>query len=100
MEIAFPGTSHVALLGLDKADDSDVWYYARHHGYTLVTKNTDMVDLCVLRGSPPLVIWLRIGNSSTDFVRDVLARNEERIRQIDTIGGRTVLSLFRFSAVE
>jgi predicted nuclease of predicted toxin-antitoxin system len=41
----YPGTSHVLLLGMAKTDDSDIWRYARHHGYTLVSKNTDMVDL-------------------------------------------------------
>lgn len=83
-----------------KTDDSDIWYYARHHGYTLVTKNTDMVDLCVLRGAPPHVIWLRVGNCSTDVIREILARNDDRIRHLADEGGRTVLSLFRFAAVE
>ena len=55
---AYPGSSHVFLLRLQKAADSDIWFYARHHGDTLVTKNTDMVDLCVLRGAPPKVLWL------------------------------------------
>jgi predicted nuclease of predicted toxin-antitoxin system len=96
----YPGTSHVLLLGMAKTDDSDIWHYARHHGYTLVTKNTDMVDLCVLRGAPPHVIWLRVGNCTTDLIRDILARSDDRIRQLTGSGARTVLSLFRLTAVE
>lgn len=61
----FPGSAHVYPLGLATANDSDIWHYARHHRYPLVTKNTDMVDLCVLRGAPPQVLWLRIGNCAT-----------------------------------
>lgn len=95
----FPGSSHVMLLGLAKSDDSDIWYYARHHTFTLVTKNTDMVDLCVLRGAPPKVVWLRIGNCSTQTAREVLTRNEARIRAFE-IDARTVLSLFLLAAVE
>lgn len=47
LEKRFPGTSHVLRLGLDKSSDSDVRDYAQQHGFTLATKNTDMVDLCV-----------------------------------------------------
>ena len=96
----FPASSHVLLLGLHRTDDSDIWYYAKHHGYTLATKNTDMVDLYLLRGAPPKVLWLRLGNCSTDAVRDVLARNQERIGKFETDEDQVVLSLFRFSAVD
>lgn len=99
LETRFPGSSHVLLLGFHQAADSDIWYYAQHHGFTLVTKNTDMVDLCVVRGGPPQVVWLRLGNGSTEVVREVLRRNAARIEQLER-DGRVVLSLFRLSAVE
>jgi len=99
IEKAFPGTSHVYLLGLDRATDSEIWYYARHHEFTIVTKNTDMVDLCVLRGAPPHVVWLRLGNCTTALVRTVLSRDEERIRRLPE-SGRIVLSLFALSSVD
>lgn len=94
----FPGSSHVLLLGMQRSDDSDIWHYARLHGFTLVTKNTDMVDLCVLRGAPPKVIWLRLGNCTTSLVSEVLLRNDAQIKELDA-SGRTVLSLFRLSSV-
>lgn len=99
LETRFPGSAHVLLLGLHKTADSDIWHYARHHGFTLVTKNTDMVDLCVVRGAPPRVVWLRLGNCSTEVVREVLRRNTDRIEQLER-DNRVVLSLFRLSAVE
>lgn len=95
----YPGSAHVLLLGLARSNDSDIWYYARHHGYSLVTKNTDMVDLCVLRGAPPKVLWLRIGNCTTDIVRDVLDQNRDRIGRFAN-DSRVVLSLFRLDAIE
>jgi predicted nuclease of predicted toxin-antitoxin system len=94
----FPGSSHVLLLGMHKAADSDIWYYAQHHGFSLVTKNTDMVDLCVLRGAPPKVLWLRMGNCTTQTVREVLAQNAERIRRFET-DDRVVLSLFKLTSL-
>ena len=93
MEIRFPGTSHVALLGLDHSDDSDIWYYARHHAYTLVTKNTDMVDLCVLRGAPPFVVWLRIGNCTTTRAEFVLRNVAPRVHAFLASGEESCLVL-------
>ena len=58
----FPATSHVRLLHLEKASDSDIWYYARAHDFVLVTKDSDMVDLAIARVGPPKVVWLRLGN--------------------------------------
>jgi predicted nuclease of predicted toxin-antitoxin system len=95
----YPGSSHVFLLGLAKSDDSDIWYYAKHHGFVLVTKNTDMVDLCVLRGAPPKILWLRTGNCATDLVRQVLANNHERIRRFKT-DSTVALSLFPLIPVD
>ena len=54
----FPGSQHVLELGLDAADDDDVWEEARQMGFTVVSKDEDYSHLSVLRGSPPKVIWL------------------------------------------
>ena len=35
------------------------------HGYAIVTRDVDLADMAALRSPPPLVVWLRIGNSST-----------------------------------
>jgi predicted nuclease of predicted toxin-antitoxin system len=96
----YPGSSHVFLLGLHKATDSDIWYYARHHGYCLATKNKDMVDLCVFRGAPPKVIWFRVGNCDTQQAREVLDVNRARIAQFAADSARVVLSLFRLAVID
>jgi predicted nuclease of predicted toxin-antitoxin system len=61
----FPDSSHVYLHSLDQADDRTVWEFARQHGFTLVTRDSDFSDLSALRGFPPRVLWLRIGNCTT-----------------------------------
>lgn len=99
LNLPFPDSSHVVYLGLDTADDATVRRFARENGFTLVTKNTDMVDLCVVKGAPPKVLWLRIGNCSTDLVANVLELNEDRIKRFERSDG-VVLSLFRFAQIE
>lgn len=61
----FPGASHVQLEGLDCAADDQVWEYARLNGFVIVTKDSDYNSLSVVRGSPPKIIWLLLGNSTT-----------------------------------
>lgn len=60
----YPGTSQIALLDMQQADDRTVWQYARAHDYVIVTRDSDYYDLSTIHGPPPKVIWLRTGNQS------------------------------------
>jgi predicted nuclease of predicted toxin-antitoxin system len=55
----YPGCAHVEAHALDQATDEAVWMFARTHGYTLVTKDSDFHELSLLRGAPPKVVWIR-----------------------------------------
>jgi predicted nuclease of predicted toxin-antitoxin system len=100
IETQFPGSSHVVYLGLQTADDATIRRFARAEGFTLVTKNTDMVDLCVVKGAPPKVLWLRVGNCATSLVREVLEVNYDRITRFESAPSQVVLSLFRLTPVD
>jgi predicted nuclease of predicted toxin-antitoxin system len=67
----FPGSSHVQSVGLDCASDDQVWEHARLNELAIVTKDEDYNNLSVLRGSPPKVIWLQLGNCTTVQVEAV-----------------------------
>jgi predicted nuclease of predicted toxin-antitoxin system len=67
----FSGSSHVQSVGLDCADDNHVWEFARLNGFSVVTKDEDYNNLSVLRGSPPKIIWLQLGNCTTAQVEAV-----------------------------
>ena len=79
LEEQFPGSSHVAFHGLADAEDGDIWAFAGSEGYTIVTKDSDFNDLSALRGAPPKVIWVRIGNCTTTEVETVLRRHTRAI---------------------
>lgn len=51
----YPVSAHVMTHAMDQALDETVWAFARAHGYTLVTKDSDFHELSLLRGSPPKV---------------------------------------------
>jgi predicted nuclease of predicted toxin-antitoxin system len=61
----FPASLHVRQLGASGAKDTAVWELAKDHECLLVTKDEDFHRLSILQGSPPKVIWLRIGNCRT-----------------------------------
>ena len=100
LDPVYPGTSHVLRLGLDQSPDTELREYAAQHEFTLLTKNTDLVDLCVLRGAPPKIVWLRLGNCKTDLIREVLQRNQDRILAFGGDRTQVVLSLFSLTALE
>ena len=65
---AFDGSTHVTAAGLEQATDRDVWAYAQRHDYAVVSKDSDFNDLAFVHGPPPKVVWLRVGNASTDTI--------------------------------
>ncbi len=90
----FPGSSHVQFVGLDSASDDQVWEYARLNGFVIVTKDEDFNDLSVMRGIPPKVIWLQLGNCTTSQVEAAIRACIEDIRAFreDAFTGTLVLT--------
>lgn len=68
----YPGSTHMKHLGLERQADAAIWGRAAAEGLVIVTKDDDFRSWCFLRGAPPQVIWLRLGNCSTDDVERVL----------------------------
>jgi predicted nuclease of predicted toxin-antitoxin system len=75
----FPGSIHVEHCGLLSEDDGEVWRYARDNGFAIVTKDSDFAEMSRLFGSPPKVIWLRIGNCTTSRAEFVLVNLRSHI---------------------
>ena len=62
----YPKADQVKGLGLENSTDLQLWKYAKKNGYSLVTFDADYLDIANLRGHPPKIIWLRVGNTSTE----------------------------------
>lgn len=84
-------TAHVRAVGLAAADDSAVWAYALQHGFTIVSKDGDFSGRSALYGGPPKVIWLALGNCSTDEIERHLRGHREEIESFDAEQGATLL---------
>ena len=55
-------------VGLENKTDTEIWQYAKANGYAIVTFDADYYDLMTVKGFPPKIIWLRLGNTSTSRV--------------------------------
>jgi predicted nuclease of predicted toxin-antitoxin system len=79
----FPDSTHVALQGLDRAEDRIVWNFARQQDLVLVSKDSDFSELNLLLGFPPKVIWICRGNCSTSDIEQILRQNYDLIQTLE-----------------
>ena len=61
----YPGSLHVRSVGLRGKPDVVIWDYAGQNNFLLVSKDNDFRQLSFLKGPPPKVIWLSVGNAGT-----------------------------------
>jgi len=90
---AFPGSQHVRDLGLSSASDTEVWRYAKQHGFTIVSKDADFRQRSILHGAPPKVIGLLVGNVSTEETERLLRSSERMIAAFEADASATFLEL-------
>lgn len=70
----FPNSAHIYAIGMTSMQDVAIWNYAKDNDFIIVSKDADMHDLSLMRGNPPKVIWIRVGNCSTRQVETLLRR--------------------------
>jgi hypothetical protein len=63
------------------------------HGCALVTNDKDFPRLSVLRGAPPKVVWLRVGNCATADIARLLRCQVDEIRRLEAQPEVTFLEL-------
>ena len=77
---SFPEAKHVSQVGLQDSTDIGIWEYAKSNDYTIVTFDSDYYDLSIVKGCPPKIIWLRIGNATTKKIARILEEDIDLIR--------------------
>lgn len=89
----FPDSTHVVVCDLDTSTDKDVWDFAGQRGYIIVSKDSDFRQYAFLYGTPPKVIWIRIGNVTTSAIAELLRVNRSRIEAFSTSPEESLLVL-------
>lgn len=74
----------VREVGLHTANDSAIWQHAQKAGLIIITKDEDFAQRAQSTASGPVIVWLRIGNSSNANLRTwLLPRMTELVGIID-----------------
>lgn len=81
LQATFPGSTQVALAGLESADDATIWRYAEENGFVIVTRDSDFHERSLVAGHPPQIIWLKIPNRSKTVILDILLDHHTEIEQ-------------------
>lgn len=80
----YPEAKQVKDVGLENSSDLVIWQYAKENNFAIVTFDADFYDLSLVKGIPPKIIWLRIGNTSTRNIVKTLRDNHDLIKEFLT----------------
>ena len=89
----FPSSAHIRSVGLVGADDVVIWRVAAEQGFVLVTKDDDFVELSILRGAPPKIILVGLGNCRTSAVAALLLAEKSKIERFGSDDSASILEL-------
>lgn len=81
LEELFPGSDHGRGLGMASAPDDVIGQRALQSGFTIVSKDEDFHHLSFVRGAPPKVVGLSLGNCSTARLEALLRARSGDIRR-------------------
>ena len=89
----YPDSFNIESLALGGAPDVIVWQAAVVHRCVLVYKDEDFHRLSVMHGAPPKVVWLRLGNCTTQDIVNLLRKHAADVRQFAAQDEVSVLEL-------
>lgn len=78
----FPGSSHVQDVGLGSAFDDEIWNFAKKEDFCVVTKDADFSELFLVKPSAPKIVWLKVGNCSTNMILKKILNNAKSIKEL------------------
>ena len=75
----FSESRQVRQLGIENYSDLKIYQYAKLNEFTILTFDSDFIDLAIVKGSPPKIIWIRTFDQTTKKIVRLLNSNKERI---------------------
>lgn len=81
----FPDSEHVRNTVGVAADDLAVWEYALKGNFVILTKDNDFDERSLVNGCPPKVVHLICGNRSSDYIQELILKNQEELIAFGTI---------------
>ena len=89
----YPESEHLKILALTNTDDGIIWEYAKNNDFVIVSKDADFHQRSLVYGHPPKFVYLRIGNSPTSKIVQILRNNFNTIVQFENSELESILVL-------
>ena len=86
-----PGSVHVQDLHLDRAPDEFLWETAQRENLVIVTRDSDFADKCLQAETPPKIVWIRVGNCTTNELEALLRDHVDALEALATNADVSVL---------
>lgn len=89
----YPGSDHVKTLTLTNTDDAVIWEYAKANDFVIISKDSDFAQRSLVYGHSPKFVYLRIGNSPTSKIVQILRDSFDTISQFGDSEVESILVL-------
>jgi len=91
----FTDCAHVDQIDLPvPAKDTEIWNYALANDCIIVTNDEDFLNFSNVKGFPPRVVLLRIGNQSSSYVESLLIKHKNVIAALAASEEHGLLEIF------
>ncbi len=97
IEDIFPDSKQVLHLGLQDVSDFQIFEFAKVNGFAIVTFDADFVDLSIVKGFPPKIIWIRTGNLTTSALSTLILHHQNTIKNFLALEEEGILEIIKFS---
>ena len=81
-------------VGLAGVDDERIWRFAKDESFSIVMKDNDFLASALVRGHPPQVIQVCMGNVSTRRIAEVLQSRAAEIERFVRFVAENAESVF------
>lgn len=82
--------THVEEVGLREGDDRAIWACAEQMAAVILSKDEDFSARAQQQGEGPVIVWLRVGNTTNRVLREWIELRLPGIVQLAAQGGRVV----------
>ena len=80
----------VREVGLREAEDGAIWRYAQAQSQVVITKDEDFAQRAQTGAAGPVIVWLRLGNTSNAALRAWLVPQMPKLVRLIEQGSRVV----------
>jgi predicted nuclease of predicted toxin-antitoxin system len=90
LEEAGHEAEHVDGIGMREAEDGPIWMHALQTGAAIMTKDEDFAARSTTAAVAPIIVWLRVGNTTNRVLRAWIDPRLPGITEMAAQGNRVI----------